>query len=290
MANQTAAEIEARLRKLEIYRAYKRSKYLSVKHSSYFHVYETLLGRYRGTNLTFIEIGVLNGGSLFMWRDYFGPTARIIGVDANPGAKKWENDHFEIFIGDQSDGKFWDRLFSIVGDVDVVLDDGGHTNDQQIITTEKCIPHIRDGGILIVEDTHASYQKSFGNPSKYSFINYCKMVIDAIHSRFPAVHASTSSLRDSVSSIEIYESIVCFRIDRANCFVSSATSNEGISSEAHDFRYHGSILYSSAHLIKEKLPFLAREGFLSRAVQKIARIVFFFRAKYISRRSRKYFQ
>ena len=31
--------------------------------------------------------------------------------------------------------------------------------------------HINDDGILIFEDTHTSYLKEFGNPSKYSFIN-----------------------------------------------------------------------------------------------------------------------
>ena len=36
-----------------------------------------------------------------MWRDYFGKDARIIGIDLNPEAKKWEKHGFEIFIGNQ---------------------------------------------------------------------------------------------------------------------------------------------------------------------------------------------
>jgi hypothetical protein len=243
MANQIPAETEARLQELDIYRCYKRSKYLSLKHSSYFHVYEELLAKYRGKEITFVEVGVLNGGSLFMWREYFGPAARIIGIDVNPDAKKWEKDNFEIFLGSQSDEKFWDQLFSAVGDVDVVLDDGGHTNEQQIITAERCIPHIKDGGMLIVEDTHTSYLTNFGNPSKYSFISYVKTLIDGINSRFPAVKVSDTSLNKAVSSVGIYESIVCFQVDRTKCFVSSPTSNMGISSNAGDFRDHGSVLH-----------------------------------------------
>jgi cephalosporin hydroxylase len=289
-ADHLPPEVEARLQELEIFRSYKRSKYLSIKHSSYFHVYEELLAKYRGRTFTFIEIGVLNGGSLFMWRDYFGPAARIIGIDINPDAKKWEKDGFEIFLGSQSDEKFWDELFSAIGDVDVVLDDGGHTNDQQIVTTEKCIPHIKDGGLLIVEDTHASYLTSFGNPSKYSFINYCKTLIDSINSRFPSVKISNNSLNRAVRSIEVYESIVCFRVDRAKCFESSLMVNEGLSSNARDYRDHGSKLHASIDFLSRKLPFLENAGAVSRIAADIARLMFSVRSKLRSRKLAKYFR
>jgi hypothetical protein len=51
---------------LDIYKCYKDSKYLSIKSSSYFQVYEELLKKYKGKKITFVEVGVLNGGSLFM--------------------------------------------------------------------------------------------------------------------------------------------------------------------------------------------------------------------------------
>jgi hypothetical protein len=290
MIEQIPPEIEARLQQLDIYRCYKRSKYLSYKQSSYFHVYEELLTKYRGKNFTFVEIGVLNGGSLFMWRDFFGPAARIIGIDLNPVAKKWEKDNFEIFVGSQSNGEFWDQLFSSVGRVDVVLDDGGHTNEQQIVTAEKCIPNIKDGGMLIVEDTHASYMTSFGNPSKYSFINYCKELIDGINSRFPSIKVSDNGLNKMVSSVEIYESMVCFRIDRAKCFTSSMTTNEGLSVDARDFRDQGSILHEWLDFIRRKYPFLERSRVVGKFGTGIARLMFSVRSKFKSRKLRKYFR
>jgi hypothetical protein len=61
--------------------------------------------------LLFVEIGVLSGGSLFMWKKYFGNDARIIGVELNPDAKKFEDYGFEIFIGNQSDPNFWNNFF-----------------------------------------------------------------------------------------------------------------------------------------------------------------------------------
>lgn len=233
--------VSQNLEGLEIYKAYLQSSYLSLKHSAYFQVYEELLGQYRNKEITFVEVGVLNGGSLFMWRNFFGPKARIIGIDFNPLAKHWESEGFEIYIGSQSDPKFWKKFFSSVGMVDVLLDDGGHTNEQQIVTTHQSIPFIKDGGLLLVEDVHASYFKDFGNPSKYSFINYAKLFIDGINARFPGVQIVQNMYRDMVYSAHFYDSIVAFSINRSKCFTSSWTSNEGKTFEAEDYRHHDSL-------------------------------------------------
>lgn len=232
---------EVLLNDLEIYRSYLKSPYLSLKHSAYFQVYEELLSKYRNQPITFVEVGVLNGGSLFMWRHFFGTQARIIGVDFNPLAKRWEQDGFEIHIGSQSDPQFWQNFFNVIGMVDILLDDGGHTNEQQIVTTHQSIPFIRDGGLMIVEDVHASYFKDFGNPSRYSFINYAKLFIDAINARFPGVNVIQNMFRDAVYSAHFYDSIVAFAIDRRKCFTSSWTSNEGKTFEAEDYRHHDSL-------------------------------------------------
>jgi hypothetical protein len=125
---------------------FQKTKYLSVKHTSYFQVYEEVLARFVGKPITFVEVGVFNGGSLFMWREYLGPQARIIGIDMNPDAQRWREHGFEIFIGDQSDPDFWDRFYAEVGNVDVLLDDGGHMNQQQIVTAHKALDRIRAQG------------------------------------------------------------------------------------------------------------------------------------------------
>jgi cephalosporin hydroxylase len=231
---------EHQIGQLEIYEIYKRSPYLTVKHSSYFQVYTDLLEEYRHRPVTFIEVGVKDGGSLFMWRDYFGSKARIIGIDLNPLAMTLREQGFEIFVGNQADPAFWDSFFRAIGPVDIVLDDGGHTFEQQIVTAHGCIPRIRDGGLMIVEDTHTSYLKEFGYPTKYSFIEWTKTLIDKINSRFPEVKVSGLPYKRSVYSISIFESIVCFRIQRAKCFESSPTSNDGTSLGAEDLRYQNS--------------------------------------------------
>ncbi|MBZ1350148.1 class I SAM-dependent methyltransferase [Alcaligenaceae bacterium LF4-65] len=223
------------LEHLPIFKSYKNSPYLSLKHSSYFQVYSDLFEKYRNQDITFVEVGVLNGGSLFMWREFFGPRARIIGVELNPAAKKWENDGFEIYIGSQSDPEFWSSFFNDVGSVDLILDDGGHTYEQQIITAHQCIPYIKDGGLLVVEDTHTSYMQTFGYPTEYSFIEWTKKLIDNINARFPGLAHSNLIYKNFIYSISIFESIVSFKIDRSRCFESTPTSNEGVTSNAVDF-------------------------------------------------------
>jgi len=218
-----------------------KSKYNSIKHEKYFKVYDYLFSKYINKEIIFVEIGILNGGSLQIWKKFFGNKARIIGIDLNPECKKFEEKGIQVFIGDQSDPKFWKYFFRKVGKVDIILDDGGHTNRQQILTTISCIPNINENGMLVVEDTHTSYIKEFNNPNKYSFINFVKKCIDDINFTFPNLNSFYYSLNKYIFSIQTFESIVCFYVSRKRCYVNKNINNEKFSYKIEDFRYHGSI-------------------------------------------------
>jgi hypothetical protein len=200
------------LKNSNTFKSYVNSDLKSLKIESYFQVYDEIFEKFINKNITFVEIGVFNGGSLKMWKNYFGDNARIIGIDLNPKAKELEKMGFEIFIGSQSSETFWDNFYNKVGNVDIVLDDGGHQNDQQIITAAKSIPNINDGGLLVTEDVHTSYLKKFGNPSGYSFINYTKKKIDEVNYRFPEF-SNQKSIEKKIFSISFFESIVVFNIN-----------------------------------------------------------------------------
>ena len=47
----------------------------------YFSIYERHLRRFRGTDVHFCEVGIFSGGSMRMWRWYFGEKATIYGVE-----------------------------------------------------------------------------------------------------------------------------------------------------------------------------------------------------------------
>jgi hypothetical protein len=208
------------------YKFFMKSKYNCIKYTNYFKIYDKLFGEYRNKKIIFVEIGVFSGGSLFMWRNFFGNKARIVGIDLDPNAKKFEKYGFEIFIGDQSKREFWNKFFKKVGKVDIILDDGGHTNYQQIMTTNCCIPMIRDNGKLVIEDVHTSFiKKKWYNPSKYSFINYSKKIIEDINTRFPVIKNFNYSLKKYIYKIDFFESVVCFEINRKSCLENKFIDN-----------------------------------------------------------------
>jgi len=221
-----------------IKKKFDESIYSSTKHSSYFYAYEKLFSKYVNKKITFVEVGVLNGGSLFMWKKYFGKEARIIGIDNNPEAKIWENHGFEIFIGDQASPDFWNNFKKKIGMVDILLDDGGHTDLQQATTLFEFINNINDGGVLVVEDVHTSYLKEFGNPSKLSFINLTFNLIDKLNFRSGTLKDFNSTcLSLPVSEIRYFESIVAFEVDRKNSSISHPVKNNGKTLNIKDFRH-----------------------------------------------------
>ena len=124
------------------------------KWTHYFDIYDRHFSRFRGTDVCVLEIGIFSGGSLEMWKDYFGPKARIYGVDIEPNCKAYEDNAVKVFIGDQADRGFWQRFRREVPRVDIVIDDGGHESEQQIVSLEEMLPHLEPGGVYLCEDLH----------------------------------------------------------------------------------------------------------------------------------------
>ena len=122
--------------------------------------------RFRGTDVHLVEFGVGHGGSLQMWKQYFGSRARIFGVDINPDCKNLEREQIEIFIGDQEDRRFLKYLAKQIPRIDILIDDGGHTMPQQIKTFEELFPHVDEKGLYLCEDLHTSYWPEFGGGHK----------------------------------------------------------------------------------------------------------------------------
>ena len=199
-----------------------KSKLQSVKLNSYFDIYESLFKEFKNKPITFVEVGIFGGGSLFMWKKYFHPKSRIIGIDLNPDSKSYEKYGFEIFIGDQEDNSFWKKFYKKVGKIDILLDDGGHTDIQQTQTLISSLNNIKKNGLIVIEDIHTSYFTEFGNPSKISFVNYTKKIIDLINSRYSSLNKNVNNnnqiyklLKKNIFSVVFYESVIAFRINPA---------------------------------------------------------------------------
>ena len=236
----------------ETYKYFLESPEPSVKHTSYFAVYDYLFSKFKNKEIVFVEVGVLNGGSLFMWRKYFGKNARIIGIDLNPNAKKWEAHGFEIFIGNQGDVKFWSETLNHIGKIDILLDDGGHTYKQQVITVESAVNSINENGLIVIEDVQTSYLKGFG-PRRYSFIKYTKNMIDKINLRSGELTSLPKQKTESrkIWSVQTFESIVAFHVNpEAVNSVSTRIQNHSISTNTLDYRYLDNKIFGSSSIYK----------------------------------------
>lgn len=182
------------------------------KWQHYFEIYDRHFSRYRGQEVHIVEFGVFQGGSLQMWKNYFGPGAKIYGVDINPHCKQLEEERIEIFIGDQENRGFLRSLAQQIPRIDILIEDGGHTMKQQIHTFEELYPYVAEDGVYLCEDTHSSYWKDYGGGYKRrgTFIEYSKNLIDdlhAWHSEQPA-KLSVSDFTRSAHSLHFYDSIV----------------------------------------------------------------------------------
>jgi hypothetical protein len=125
----------------------------------YFSIYHRHLAKFVGHEVHVLEIGIYSGGSLPMWRSYFGPGCQVYGVDVEPACAAHEQDGIRVFIGDQADPKFWERFLSDVPRVDVVIDDGGHKASQQIESIRSLLPRMAMGGVYICEDINMAPQQ-----------------------------------------------------------------------------------------------------------------------------------
>lgn len=226
---------------------WKGSPEPTTKISNYFNIYSDLFTHLRGTKCTFIETGVLDGGSLFMWRNWLGPDARIIGIDLNPEASKWIDYGFEIYIGDQGDRHFWKKILEDIGEFDVLLDDGGHQSFQQIVTAEEAIIFAKNDCIIAIEDTASNFMKDFQCNSKFNFLNFAKDITDNLIAKTSNTYPNRFINLDNFQSIQqysniykvdFYSGIVAFHISSIASKIPESIQNMD-SKSATDFRYNG---------------------------------------------------
>ena len=155
----------------------------TLKWLHYFEIYDRHFARFRGTDVSIMEIGVGHGGSLQMWHHYFGERCSVIGVDTHKQCKAFEEPGIQIEIGDQADRDFLRLLVAKHPRLDIVIDDGGHQMFQQITSFEELFWHLSDDGVYLCEDLHTSYWPEFGGGLRResTFIEFSKGLVDALH-------------------------------------------------------------------------------------------------------------
>ncbi len=142
-----------------------------IRHN-YGKIYEFLLERYRDRQIKILEIGIYGGASMRSWLEYL-PCAHVVGVDLggdfNPNSLR-----ASVEIGDQSDTTFLDELIDKHGPFDVIIDDGSHKPGDQQTSFKILWPHVKSGGVYVIEDTEVSYEQGFQSPGFMPTTEYFK--------------------------------------------------------------------------------------------------------------------
>lgn len=160
-----------------------RDDLTAYKWHHYFPVYETYMQKYRDTAPKMLEIGVWRGGSARMFADWLGAGTHITGVDVDPSCAAYSVPGIDILIGDQSDRAFLAQLAAEHGPWDIILDDGGHTDRQILTSFEVLFPHLKDGGVYLIEDTHAHWLASSfrDHPKGHNIVHLVAELFSEMH-------------------------------------------------------------------------------------------------------------
>jgi cephalosporin hydroxylase len=186
------------------------------KWTHYFTAYERHFSRFRNQSITMIEIGCGRGGSVQMWKRFFGPFAQIVGIDIRSACKSFEERQIAIRIGDQSDPQFLDSIVTEFGPIDIVLDDGSHQMAHMLASFQALYPKLQRNGVYMVEDMQTCYRPEYGGGLRApgTFMEACKDMLDELHADHTEGALPQTDFNRQTVSMHFYDGVVVFEKGR----------------------------------------------------------------------------
>ena len=165
----------------DIYR--RHSGRPAFKWIDYIDLYDRHLSSFRETDAVLLELGVLDGGSLEVWRDYLGPDATICGIDINPDCADRVDAPNIVRIGSQADPDFLAKVVAEIGQPSIIIDDGSHIASHQLASFVSLWPTLAHGGLYVIEDMQTAYWSQWegGYKRPGTAVSLAKDLIDAMH-------------------------------------------------------------------------------------------------------------
>lgn len=150
----------------EIGRKFDTDKTLSHGYTEH---YERHVGHLRNMPVRLLEIGVLRGGSLQMWQEYF-LQGLIVGLDLEPNPFTKMPDRVRFYQGSQDDGALLDKVAGECAPdgFDIVIDDAAHVGELSRASYRNLfVKHLKRGGVYVVEDWGTGYWDSWPDGATY---------------------------------------------------------------------------------------------------------------------------
>ena len=173
---------------------------VSDKWESYLSIYDHIGAEIQDLPVRLLEIGVQNGGSLELWKEYFIFGQLFVGCDINPECAdiNFNDKRIRIVVGDVTSDKVQNEILNISSSFDMIIDDGSHKSSDIVKTFTRYFPYLNDKGIYIVEDLHCSYWKNFegGLYNPLSSLAFFKRLTDVLnHEHWGVSKKSTDILK-----------------------------------------------------------------------------------------------
>lgn len=127
-------------------------------------VYGPLFEPWRDKPIRLLELGVMYGSSVKLWRDYFH-NGQIFGLDISPPPKPIPG--VTIFEGDQADP----ATIATVGQhgpFDIIIDDASHVGKLTTASFKGFVPYLAPCGIYCVEDLRSEIAPRFRDPEPFT--------------------------------------------------------------------------------------------------------------------------
>jgi hypothetical protein len=181
----------------------------------YFDIYEKHFSKFVNKEVKVLEIGVAQGGSVSLWKNYFGEKSTIVGIDIDKSCIAFNDtqNSIHIEIGSQNDTEFLKSIIDKYGTFDIIIDDGSHVMGDIKISFEFLYNYVNDGGVYLVEDLHTCYMSSY-HDGVIGFIEYSKTLLDQLSQ--PSVNEITRANNPvtpfcmNTQCVSFYDSIVVF--------------------------------------------------------------------------------
>lgn len=158
---------------------------------------------FRDKPITLLEIGVEDGKSLRMWRDYFSQ-GNIYGLDINP-VTAFEEERIKVFIGAQDDSDLLNSIACQAGGFDLIVDDGSHRGKDHVASFEALWPDLRDGGWYVIEDCQSIFNVCWTQPED-------KTILDVLHERWGDILTGHDTIREvAVIGNFLYDGMIFLR-------------------------------------------------------------------------------
>ena len=102
-----------------------------------------------------------------------------------------------------------------LGNPHIIIDDGSHHVDHVETTLRILWPHLKNGGVYVIEDTHTAYWKSHGGGyrKRKTVIHLIKSSMDILHQPYTRKQMPKRAqfLSGSLDSVTVHDSVIVLR-------------------------------------------------------------------------------